>query len=544
MISESIDEIRERLLSKAFENQEFAQEYASSKNDVKNVFFPEVNNEAKRFLPDPILPLSLALLFEDQIMLDLFPFETEQDFVNRYGLLPSQLRTLVDEGALRINILDSPIPVPGSNKTVLDHFEASNVDYTPLVNAELIESEKLYSVEQFSLCNPEWTEKMKERRRVARKKDFTGNKLLDQIFLDQMEEEVDKMEESAGITKSTTMQSSSARKQGIQNELEMAFALGYEDLVENQLYWQELQGISVLTRLEQRDFRFPFSTIQTGAGTESYQNLVNKRGTNDLPQMDTFPTDLTQTLMEFGGWNDWTNQSKFGGLHFRMMDISQDSPSKYFEEYMELRKQMQNSSAIGLYEDCHNLFKKKDAEKAAKRRINDGTKASEELDEILQSYETVSKWSGKALKVTGATIAANGIGELAVPLAKWTGKQATSLSEVFRQMGGEVGEEVPEEIREEILKRASETGLTSAIEEEIEAGETSTLSGISELSTNFTAQEAVEHLWRNYLWRPAKRGELEILSASKLREYENKSQLRDRVFPFIIGSELRKSDMN
>lgn len=546
MISESPEELRDRLFKRSKESYLAAREYAESYEDKRNVYFPEVKPTAKRIIPDQSLPLSLALLFEEQVILDLFPFDTKKEFIDNYGLAPNHLRRLVDEGALRINVLDSPKRLPGTNQTALDAFQEAEIDYSPLLNAELIESEKLYSVENFGYCNSEWLAQIRENLSEARETAFFGeSKRVDRVLLGGLANQVHNLREQESVTSSAPMKDEQAQLQALQDTLEMTYALGYDNLIDPSVVMMNYPGISALTRIENRNFREPFPTIQSSAQGGAYQALVHYRNnrSSSLPEMETFPTDLTQSLIEFGGWEDWANQNKFGGLFFRKLDLSQDSPDKYFDQFIDLREEIQNSSAIGIYEDCYQLFKSKSADEASKKQVKTGEEVNEELQEILQSYETIDRWSGTALKVTGATIAANAISELAVPLANIVQKGGSITEEQLKNLGGSVGEEIPDELKQEIISRAEDTGIIGAVENQVNADTGSITAQLGESAQAMTAEEIVNYLWRNYLWKPAKRGELEILSATKLRKYEHKDEIRSRLIPYIITSEVRKSEL-
>jgi hypothetical protein len=540
MLRESPEELRERLFSKTRESYQAATEFAQSEEDRRNVYFPEVSSNAKRVIPDPSLPLSLPLLFEEQIILDIFPYRTREEFIEMYGLAPEHLRTLIDEGAIRLNVLDSPKELPGVNQTALDAFDDAEVDYSPLINSELIGSEMLYSVEHFNLCNPDWTEKLRSGLEEARSTSFFGSDKLDRVFLNSFAERIGQQE---GV-RSSPMKTKPAKVRAFKDILQLSHALGYDDIINEPGDLIYISGLDSLNRLEQREWRTPFPTIQTSKRSQAYRQLV--KGQNEssaLPNMKAFPTDLTQSLIEFGGWDKWAGQDDFGGLYFRKLDPSQDSVGTYFDEFLELRREVQNSSAIELYQDCRELFKTKNAGEASRLQIDEGKEANEELQDIFQSYETVDRWSGTALKVTGATIAANGIKELAVPLKDVVTGGLDGGAEAIREVGGSVGEEIPEEFKQKIKNRARETGIYDSVESQIQNKDENIVPFLSNQATNLTAEEVVGRTWRNYLWRPAKRGELELFSETKLRKYENQSELRSRLIPFIISSEARKSEL-
>jgi len=540
MLTESPDELRERLSSKTRESYQAADQFAQSEIDRRNVYFPEVDPNAKRVIPDQSLPLSLPILFEEQIILDIFPYHTRDEFIEMYGLAPEHLRTLIDEGAVRLNVLDSPKKLPGTGQTTLDAFDNAELDYSPLINSELIGSELLYSVEHFNLCNPDWTEKLRNRLEKARNSSFFGSERADEFILRTFVRGFEQDE-----VRSSPMKNEAAEIQAFKDILYMSHALGYDDLINNPGDLIHISGVDSLNRLEQREWRSPFSTIQTSKRAQTYRHLVENRNEKfgRLPDMKAFPTDLTQSLIEFGGWGRWGNQDDFGGIYFRKLDPSQDSTEKYFDEFLELREEVQSSSAIELYQDCRELFKTKKAGDASKLQIDEGKEANKELQSIFQSYDTVDRWAGTALKVTGSTIAANGIKELAVPLKDVIAGGLDEGGSRFREIGGAVGEEIPDEFKQKIQSRARETGVYSAIENQIESNEENVYSLLGDKAAGLTAEEFVDRVWRNYLWRPAKRGELEIFSSAKLRKYEHQSELQSRLIPFIISSEARKSEL-
>jgi hypothetical protein len=540
MLRESPEELRDRLFSRTRESYRAADQFAQSENDRRNVYFPEVDPNAKRVIPDSTLPLSLPILFEEQIILDIFPYHTRDEFIEMYGLAPEHLRTLVDQGAVRLNVLDSPKELPGSGQTALDAFDDADLDYSPLINSELIGSEMLYSVEHFNLCNPDWTEKIRNGLEKARNTSIFGSKQLDEILLRSFAEGVEREE-----IRSSPMKNDAAEVQVFKDILYLSQALGYDDLITHPQDLVHISGVDSLNRLEQREMRSPFPTIQTSMRAQTYRQLIDDRNKNisGLPDMNAFPTDLTQSLIEFGGWDKWGSQDDFGGIYFRKLDPSQDSSEKYFDEFLELREEVQSSSAIELYQDCRELFRTKKAGEASKLQIDEGEQANDELQSIFQSYETVDRWAGTALKVTGATIASNGIKELAVPLKDAVVRGFDEGAEEFREIGGAVGEEIPEEFKRKIQTRARETGVYSAIKNQVENDEENIYSLLGDKAVDLTAEEFVDRIWRNYLWRPAKRGELELFSATKLRKYEHQSELQSRLIPFIISSEARKSEL-
>lgn len=539
MLKERPEDLRQRLFSRTKEGYQASKQFAQSKDDRRNVYFPEVNSNAKRVIPDPSLPLSLPLLFEEQIILDIFPYDTREEFIELYGLAPEHLRTLVDEGAVRLNVLDSAKELPGVNQTALDAFDDAELDYSPLINSELIGLEMLYSVEHFNLCNPNWTDKIRNGLKEARNTSFFGSERIDNFLLHSFVEEVGQQE---GV-RSSPMKTQPAKVRAFKDILQLSYALGYDDIIGHPGDLIHISGLDSLNRLEQREWRSPFPTIQTSQRAQAYRQLVRGHSNTQLPNMKAFPTDLTQSLIEFGGWSKWGNQDDFGGLYFRKLDPSQDSLQKYFDEFLELRKEVQNSSATKLYQDCSELFRTKSAGEASRLQIDEGKEANQELQEIFQSYETVDRWSGTALKITGATIAANGIKELAVPLKDMLTGGLDSGAETFREIGGTVGEEIPEEFRQKIQARARETGIHSAAENQMESEKEGPLTLLGNKTADLSAKEVVDRTWRNYLWRPAKRGELELFSVAKLRKYENQSKLRSRLIPFILSSEARKSEL-
>ncbi|MDB2271060.1 hypothetical protein PM032_08490 [Halorubrum ezzemoulense] len=275
MLRESPEELRDRLFSRTRESYRAADQFAQSENDRRNVYFPEVDPNAKRVIPDSTLPLSLPILFEEQIILDIFPYHTRDEFIEMYGLAPEHLRTLVDQGAVRLNVLDSPKELPGSGQTALDAFDDAELDYSPLINSELIGSEMLYSVEHFNLCNPDWTEKIRNGLEEARNTSIFGSKQLDEFFLRSFAERVEREE-----VRSSPMKNNAAEIQAFKDILHLSQALGYDDLITHPQDLVHISGVDSLNRLEQREMRSPFPTIQTSMRAQTYRQLIDDRDKN------------------------------------------------------------------------------------------------------------------------------------------------------------------------------------------------------------------------------------------------------------------------